>query len=397
MTHKTKARILVDENVPQAEAYFGRLGQVERFSGRDLSAAEVRSARALVVRSVTRVDQSLLAGSCVEFVGTCTIGTDHLDTAWLAEQGIAYANAPGCNANSVVEYVLTALAVLDCNWQSKRVGIVGCGNVGGALYRRLSALGAQVVGYDPLLAANALPQLVSLASVFDSQIVCLHAPLTREGSHPTWHMITEALLARLPQDAVLINAGRGAVIDNEMLLQFCRKRPDVQLVQDVWEFEPWLEPALLAAAKLGTPHIAGYSYDGKVTGTEMIYAALCRQWRAPSALAEAAVEGVAVNADSAGSFAMPLSEADWQQVRHVITQAYDLVGDDQRLRAMVAQAPDRAALERGFDALRKHYPERREFRFCLVPSALVNGGLSPAARAMLTALGFSLTGKGGAQ
>lgn len=375
----TEKLILVDENVPEADKYFGPLGRVERFAGRSLSAAAVARANALVVRSVTRVDPALLAGSAVEFVGTCTIGTDHVDQAWLAGQGIGFASAPGCNANSVAEYVLTALAALDLNWSGRRFGIVGCGNVGGGLYRKLQSLGVSVCGYDPLIAPDSFPDLVPLDRVFDADVVCLHAPLTHTGAFPTLHMITEPLLNRLKQGAVLISAGRGPVLDNDLLLQFKRARPDIKLVLDVWEYEPWLDPQLLALAELGTPHIAGYSWDGKLAGTRMIAEALARHWRRP-------VSGLPPTGEpQAGTAVGPLTESQWQGLRRILLAAYDIQGDDRRLRDMVGQAGGRTALETGFDALRKHYPERREFAAHTITQ--VNPELAP----VLRCLGFQRT------
>lgn len=374
----TEKLILVDENVPEADLYFGPLGRVQRFAGRQLTARAVAQASALVVRSVTQVNQALLAHSPVEFVGTCTIGTDHVDQAWLAGQGIGFASAPGCNANSVAEYVLTALAALDVNWSNCQFGIVGCGNVGGGLYRKLQSLGARVCGYDPLLAPDSFPALVSLEQVFQADVVCLHAPLTRAGPFPTWHMIDEALLQGLKPGAVLISAGRGPVLDNALLLRFKRARPDVQLVLDVWEFEPWLDPALLAVAELGSPHIAGYSWDGKLAGTRMIADALARHWQRPLVARQPA------NQDAAGAVAATLQESQWQTLRGILLRAYDIKADDQRLRAMVQQAGDRTALELGFDALRKHYPERREFAAHTLTST------DPALTPVLRTLGFQL-------
>ncbi len=380
-----RKKILVDENVPLAEEYFGQLGQVQRFSGRRLSAPDVVDAHALIVRSVTQVNAALLNHSAVEFVGTCTIGIDHLDTTWLNGQRIPYTNAPGCNANSVVEYVLTALARLDVNWQGRKVGIVGCGNVGGRVFRRLAALGAEVAGYDPLLPEGSLPVSAPLASIFESDIVCLHAPLTTTGTHPTRHMITEDLLRRLPHGAVLISAGRGPVICNKTLLNVADVRPDVRWVLDVWEHEPWLDPALLHRAAIGTPHIAGYSYDGKVMGTKMVCEALANYWGQTIALAGESGELAPV-----ATVDVPrMTAAEWQQVRKVMCEAYDLAGDDRRLRELVAQAQQsddpETHLRRGFDLLRKHYPERREFRHFRWASE----HRGDRVEAMIRALGFA--------
>ncbi len=238
-------KLVADENIPLVNEFFGHLGEIKRLPGRTLTAADVRDADALIVRSVTRVDRQLLEGSQVKFVGTCTIGVDHLDQAYLAERDIAWSSAPGCNANSVVEYVYAALAHLDINWLHGRFGIIGCGNVGGLLYRRLKAQGVDVCCYDPHLSPAQNPDLVSLDEVLACDLISMHTPLVNGGDHPSFHLLGAAQLAQLKPGAVLINAGRGAVIDNQALLSVLRARPDLRLVLDVWEPEPAISLDLL--------------------------------------------------------------------------------------------------------------------------------------------------------
>lgn len=378
---ETSRLILVDENIPQPEVYFGRLGRVQQFAGRSLAASDLRDASALIVRSITQVNESLLTGSAVNFVGSCTIGTDHVDTKWLLENNISFANAPGCNANSVVEYVLTALAKLNVNWQGARIGIIGCGNVGGLLYRRLEALGVKPVGYDPLIEQNRYPNLTTLDDVLASDVVCVHTPHTTDGPFPSFHLLGADQLAQLKPNAVLINAGRGPSIDNKALLQFKQERPDLRLVLDVWEQEPWLDPRLLQLVDVGTPHIAGYSFDGKLRGTQIIYAALCKAWGAQQEIsADVAVESLIYN----DQILTQLNAADWQILRAQLLCAYDLSGDDTRLRAMVKAATNDVELRVGFDRLRKVYPQRREFNF----AAPIAANLSESVKQHLRALGF---------
>lgn len=377
-----KPVILVDENIPQADEYFGQLGIVERFSGRNLSPKQLGGARALIVRSVTVVDKHLLEGSAIDFVGTCTIGTDHIDQPWLQHNNIRFASAPGCNANSVAEYVLTALAALNCHWQGLTIGIVGCGNVGGALYRKFVSLGVKVVGYDPLIEPTRFPKMASLEEVFGADVVCLHTPLTRSGPYPTYHMISQDLLNQMKRNAILINAGRGPVIDSSVLLSVMDQRPDIRLVLDVWEQEPWVDPALLARVALGTPHIAGYSWDGKVAGTRMIYQALAEYWQCPTT-----VEGHSLAVAATTEHFPLLSDAEWQEVQSVLLSAYDIFADDQRLRQMVHQAKDQGAIKIGFDLLRRHYPERREFRY----SSSQHKSNSSAVNFYLGQLGFTFS------
>lgn len=379
ISQPVKPLILVDENIPEADLYFGKLGRIQRFAGRSLSARDMGEAKALIVRSVTKVNASLLSGSQVEFVGTCTIGTDHVDRQWLTDQNIGFSSAPGCNANSVAEYVITALAHAEIDWQTSTIGIIGCGNVGGSVYRKLLSLGADVLGYDPLIDQQRFPNMGDLNEVLARDVVCIHTPLTFGGEFPTHHLISEPQLVQLKPHALLISAGRGAVVDNEKLLAIKKLRPDIRVILDVWEHEPWVCQELLKEVEVGTPHIAGYSWDGKVEGTRMIYQALSQRWADVS-------EDKVVASASSGEVAesLPLSVQAWQQVRHAILSSYDLVADDKRLRDKVFGAHNRADIERGFDELRRHYPERREFRFC----PAIERPSDTAAVQCLSALGF---------
>ncbi|KXS48672.1 MAG: erythronate-4-phosphate dehydrogenase, partial [Marinobacter sp. T13-3] len=274
--------IVADENIPLLESFFTDIGEIRRVAGRHMTADDVRDADVLLVRSVTPVGPELLEGSRVRFVGTATIGTDHVDVDWLKEQGIGFSAAPGCNANSVVEYVLSVLSLhaercglADGNELS--VGIVGVGNVGGCLARRLQRLGFKVLLCDPPRAeaeGAEGPEFASLEEVLKCDVISLHTPLTREGSHPTYHMLDESRLSQLISNQLLINSGRGEVIDNQALKARLTQDNAPSVALDVWENEPGIDPELVDAVWLATPHIAGYSLEGKVRGTEMIYQAL---------------------------------------------------------------------------------------------------------------------------
>jgi erythronate-4-phosphate dehydrogenase len=274
-------RILADANIPHAEDLFAAFGRVEVRPGAALDARTVADADVLLVRSVTVVDADLLRGSRVRFVGSATIGTDHVDLDFLATEGIAFAHAPGSNAESVVEYVLAALlAVLAARGEALRgrtVGVVGCGAIGGRLALRLPALGAEVLRNDPPLAEASGVQWEyhPLDAVLDrADVLTLHPPLTRTGPYPTHHLIGARELEALRPGALLVNASRGAVVDNAALREALGAGRLGGAVLDVWEGEPSPDPAVLARCALGTPHIAGYSYDGKVEGARMLAAAL---------------------------------------------------------------------------------------------------------------------------
>ncbi|MDQ2075246.1 4-phosphoerythronate dehydrogenase [Marinimicrobium sp. ABcell2] len=350
-------RIIADENIPLVEEFFAHLGEIIRLPGRGMRPEDLKGADALLVRSVTQVDESLLRDSQVKFVGTCTIGVDHLDQKYLDQAGIGWASAPGCNANSVVEYVYAALAHLDVDWSGRRVGIIGCGNVGGFLHRRLRAQGVECRCYDPFLTLEDNPDLTDLDAVLDCDIVCLHTPLTTDGPHPSRHLLSDAELARLRPGTVLLNAGRGPVIDNAALLRRLEAAVDLQVVLDVWEPEPDISRELLAKVSLGTPHIAGYSYDGKITGTAMIYNALCQQLGIePERNLEQLLPPVAQNR-------LRVSAKDgWLAQRALIPQIYAIAEDDRRLRELAQRAEQgQEDFAKGFDRLRKQYPIRREF------------------------------------
>lgn len=354
-------KIYVDENVPAADALFTPFGEVQRFAGRHLAAADIRDADALVVRSVTKVNEALLAESQVRFVGSCTIGRDHLDTDYLNRQGISWATAPGCNANSVVDYVISVLSLDVVRWTSllagdRIVGIVAFGNVGRRLADRLAGLGMQCVAYDPLLDSTSDPRLVNLNEVLSCDVLCLHAPLTRSGPHPSFHMLTAEQLTRVAEGGLLLSAGRGEVVASEELLQLRKLRPDIELALDVWEGEPAVNAALARECLIATPHIAGYSLDGKIAGSQAIAAQLMDHCQthglpAPASLPRPRLSAPNVELHGAGGPEM---------LREAALAVYDPRGDDTRFRESL-HAEDPAA---AFDALRKHYPERREFAYC---------------------------------
>jgi erythronate-4-phosphate dehydrogenase len=352
-------KIVADENIPMVDEFFSRLGQIIRLPGRTMTAADVHSANALIVRSVTRVNDELLTNSSVKFVGTCTIGVDHLDQDYLDGRDIAWSSAPGCNANSVVEYVYAALCYMDINWLPVKFGIIGCGNVGGLLYRRLKAQGVDVRCYDPNLSREQNPDLTSLEEVLACDVISMHTPLITDGPFPSFHLLSHKELAQLKQGAVLINAGRGAVIDNQALLNVLNRRPDLRIVLDVWEPEPDISLDLLDKVILGSPHIAGYSYDGKLNGTEQVYRALCDHFDISPENSLAALvpklenNELHIDGDEQSIFRIAQS---------LIKKVYDIAADDRRLRETARKArAGEVNFGEGFDNLRKHYPKRREF------------------------------------
>jgi erythronate-4-phosphate dehydrogenase len=358
-------KIVADQNMLMVEELFGELGAIEYLPGREITATDVADADILLVRSVTRIDNALLAGSSVSFVGSATIGTDHVDQAYLAEQGIRFAHAPGCNANAVVQYDLSVLSHLQADWQHRTLGIVGCGNVGGRVYRALKSLGVKCRVYDPFLTAEQNPDLVDFESVLAADIICVHTPLTSDGPYPTKHLFNADVLASLSEDTLLINAGRGAVIDNAALLALLESGSKLRVALDVWEPEPNINCQLLEKVLLATPHIAGYSREGKIRGTEML-AEDYFYWRN----GEAVDSVVNTEGDSGLVHGKNLSQ--------LILASYDVAADDRRMREAIAKRPDSVA--EVFDRLRKDYPQRREFSYFRVEPKATEESVASQAR-----------------
>lgn len=384
--------IVADENMPLVAEYFGSLGTVRRVNGRQLRKQDLMDADVLLVRSVTAVNKALLDGTPVRFVGTATIGTDHIDTDWLVQQGIRFAAAPGCNAASVVQYVLSLL-VLHAQFRhldtltGLKAGIVGAGNVGGRLAATLEALGVEVVVSDPpreAAGAATAGRYGRLDEVLDCDLVSLHTPLTRSGPCPTFHLLAAPQLAGLRAGQLLVNSGRGPVIDNAALQHRLSLENPPTVALDVWEWEPAVTSELASRCWLGTPHIAGYSLEGKSRGTDMIYRALCSYLGQPPAQQlEGLLPPAPVYRLQAPDLASPV-----QALTRSLLACYDPREDDARFRLILA-LPDQAQRE-AFDALRRNYPVRRE------PSSValeIEGGpaavTGPVARA-LKAAGFPM-------
>lgn len=374
--------IVADENMPGLDEHFGDIGVIQRVAGRHLGRDQLVNADILLVRSVTKVNEALLRGTPVRFVGTATIGTDHVDLDYLRSANIAFSSAPGSNANSVAEYVVASLlAVLDDSALQRLAcaGVIGLGNVGSAVARKLQSLGLTVRAYDPFLSDS--PLLGDLDSALSSDIVCVHTPLTLEGPYPTRDMFNVQQLAdSLPRGAVLLNAGRGEVIGNACWHALLDRRPDIHAVIDVWQGEPAADPLLIQRAALASPHIAGYSFDGKLAATAMLRTALLRSLAEPL---YGEIPAVSNAADSNKSVCVRLSQTEgWQALREAVFNAYDPRVDDRAMRRLLAHDPE--AMAQAFDQLRKQYRQRREFNHYRVA-----GSADPRLRA----LGFAVEGE----
>lgn len=358
-------KIIVDENIPYGREAFETLGEVVLRPGRAISPEDVRDAELLLVRSITKVNAGLLEGSAVRFVATATIGEDHIDKAWLAANGIGFSSAPGCNANSVGEYIVAALLHLaekhNLDLAGMSLGVVGVGNVGSNVARKASALGMDVVLNDPPLAeATGDDNYRPLSEIFACDFVTTHVPLTKEGPHKTVHLVDGAFLAAMKPGGFLLNTARGPVCDNGALLDGLRRGHLRGAVLDVWEGEPNLRIDVLDAVDIATPHIAGYSFDGKVNGTRQIYEAACAHLGVPATWR---VEPL-LPAPEHPLIALEGAPGD---LKRAVDRVYPLLEDDARMRAIKEQPEEgRAAY---FDMLRKTYPRRREFQNTVVAEA----------------------------
>ena len=281
-------KIVVDDKIPYIREKLALLAdEVVYLPGAGISAADVHDADALIVRTRTRCDEQLLSGSSVQFVATATIGYDHIDTSYLQRAGITWTNCPGCNSGSVAQYVECALLLLErehhLRLRDMTIGIVGCGHVGSKVKRVAERLGMRVLVCDPLLEGDFVPLDVIER---EADIITFHVPLTRDGEYATWHLADESFFHRLLHVPYIINTSRGAVVDNAALLAALKDGRVKDAVIDVWEGEPLLSIPLLQRVFIGTPHIAGYSADGKANADNMVIDALCRHFhlRNPGAI-----------------------------------------------------------------------------------------------------------------
>ncbi len=377
--------IVADENIPLLDAFFEGFGEIRRVPGRSIDRATVEPADVLLVRSVTNVNRALLEGTQVRFVGTCTIGTDHLDLDYFTQAGITWSSAPGCNARGVVDYVLGSLQTLaeieGVDLNQRTYGVVGAGEVGGRLVKVLKGLGWNVLVCDPPRQIAEDGDYVSLEQIIQQcDVISLHTPLTQSGNGSTWHLFDRERLNRLKPGVWLINASRGPVVDNAALREVLLEREDLQAVLDVWEGEPEVDADLADLCVLATAHIAGYSLDGKQRGTAQIYQAFCAHLgQAPSIqlgdllplpwLAE-----VHLNASTDPAWALAT----------LCRSVYDPRRDDADFRRSLVGSVDEQ--RKAFDLLRKHYPQRREIDGLKVR---INGE-SAALSAIVTALGAEL-------
>jgi erythronate-4-phosphate dehydrogenase len=277
-------KAVIDDKIPYIrEAASSLFDATLYLPGAGFTPRNIAGADVLIVRTRTRCNARLLENSSVKFIATATIGYDHLDTHFLQEAGIAWANCPGCNASSVGQYVRNCLFLLQddglLRLRGATVGIVGAGHVGTAVQAALQPLGCTVLLNDPPRQEREGTGFVSLEEIAERcDVVTFHTPLTFEGAHPTFHLAGPGFFRRLGHGAVIINAARGGVVDEEALLEALESGQVGHAIIDTWEKEPEISRILLQKACISTPHIAGYSADGKANATRMALQAVCKHF-----------------------------------------------------------------------------------------------------------------------
>lgn len=349
-------KIVADQNIYSVENAFSDCGTVVKVPSYKINRSILQDAQALLVRSVTPVNQELLEGTAVKFVASATIGVDHVDLDYLRDNNIGFAHAPGSNADSVAEYVVAAIfqTALRINRDHRelKVGVIGAGNVGSRVCRLARVLGMDCLVNDPPkrdLTGQGI--YLPLEEVLEnSDIVSLHVPLITTDPYPTYHMVNSDFIGRMKKGAALINTARGKVLDEK---SFRTVRDHLgAVVLDVFENEPSINPDMVRLADIATPHIAGYSLDGKLRGTEMIYEFMCAFFfKTPSWSADScALHTERVELDLTSS-PNPLYDA--------VGKAYPIMEDDEQFRQLFSVQKDQQA--RFFEELRKNYPKRLEF------------------------------------
>ncbi len=382
-------KIIADENIPFVTQCFSSIGDVETVSGRGMIPNIIADADMFIVRSITRVSADLLAGSKVRFVGTATIGFDHIDIEYLSRNNIGFASAPGSNANSAAEYIIAALLNIanehNIQLEGKSIGIIGAGNVGSRVAKKSESLGMKTYLNDPpLQRQKGDPKYLPIEELFDCDFITLHTPLTFEGEDKTFHLADKPFFNSLKKGCIFFNASRGGVVDSIALKADIRTGRLQAVVLDVWENEPNIDVELLEMVDIGTPHIAGYSLDGKITGMIMIYKAACEYFGLESKydiedfLPEPAVPELNID---------PKSNSEQDILLSAVQRIYDINADDAKLRKIFEKSIEQRRTF--FDHLRKTYPVRREFQNTKV--IVDDKNSNPAKK--LKGIGFLLTQK----
>ena len=384
--------ILFDENIPYGLEAFSSLGNATSLAGRGISPADLENIDILFVRSVTKVNESLLKNTNVKFVATATSGSDHIDKDFLQKNNIGFSDAIGSNANSVAEYFTASLLEIaerhNFTLEGKSVGIIGVGHVGSLVDNKARALGMTTLLNDPPRErAERDFKGCSLEEALAADIVTFHVPLTKDGHDPTFHLLNEETLQKIKNNAVLVQASRGGVHDTSALKKAIKEKKLLCAI-DVWENEPDIDVELLELAEITSPHIAGYSWTSKVEATRIIYEAACeffnikQTWIPPKLPVDFSAPEI-----SPPFIKVVRGSSDYQQemliengIKYAVNQVYDIIEDDKRMRKIVDESSGNCG--KYFDCMRKKYPIRVEFHQANVH------GIPETIKQQLSGLGF---------
>ena len=346
-------RIVADDKIPFLRGALDEMAEISYMPGNRITSSDLKYADCLITRTRTRCDRSLLEGTKIRLIASATIGFDHIDTDYCRSAGIKWTNAPGCNASSVQQYLVSTLLYLarhmDFQLGDLTLGVIGVGNVGSLVSQAAEVMGLRVLLNDPpLQRAEKSKRFTDLEQLLEeANIITLHVPLNRGGKDNTYRMVDRAFLDRIRKGTILINTSRGEVVREDDLLEGIRRERVSGVVLDVFDHEPDIDRDLLGSITLGTPHIAGYSLDGKAGGTTMVVRAVSRFFRlgkdrwSPAGIPPP--EQPVIHADAT-------DQSFEQLLWEVYRQSYDITGDDRKLR----KEPD------AFERLRGEYPPRRE-------------------------------------
>lgn len=376
-----KIKIVADSKIPFLRGALDQFANMEYLDPMEITSQNVRDADGLIIRTRTICDTNLLKNTNVKFIATATIGYDHIDTLYCQNNGIKWVNAPGCNSSSVMQYIASALANFSISQNIElpniTIGVVGVGNVGRKVAKLSGLLGMKVLLNDPPRQRNEKGSLFSpLEEIMEnSDIITFHVPLVAQGINKTFHMADESFFERLKTSKVIFNTSRGPVIDSAALIKAIKKSKVSFSVLDVWENEPQVDPQIIESINIATPHIAGYSVEGKAIGT-----AVCVREAASFFNLPIGVDWYPANIPLPEHSEQLIIDCSQKTSQEVILQAinysYDIMSDDRRLRLSPAT----------FENQRSSYPVRREFPFYKI--RLINN--STEIEHTLSLLGFNI-------
>ena len=377
--------ILADSKIPYLKGVFEPYADIRYLDPGDFTPETVRDAEALIIRTRTKCDAALLEHSRVAVIATATIGMDHIDLDWCGRRGIVCRNAAGCNAASVAQYMTSALLRMSIRHgvelRGKTLGVIGCGHVGTKVAAAAYALGMNVLVNDPPRARREGPSgFVTLETIQrEADFVTFHVPLTHEGPDRTEHLANEAFFRGLEKKPYFFNTSRGDVVDEAALKSAIRTGRISGAVLDVWHAEPEIDRELLSLVDFATPHIAGYSADGKANGTAMAVEAVAQGLRIlePDAMLQIRAD-ILAKVPAPANPVVTLAPGSANPIADAVFASYDVAEDDASLRAVPED----------FEALRGSYRVRREFPACTV--RLSGGEPADPLRDTLRKLGFRL-------